>query len=631
MPTLLSLENLSLAYGLAPLLNQVNFHLESHERIGLIGRNGAGKSSFLKILEGTVQADSGRIIRASGLTVARLHQELPHQSDCSVYQMVAEGLAQTGQLLAEYHDLAQHLSDDPADLQRLESLHHRIDACQGWHFDQDIKQILQRLDLPADRKVAELSGGWQRRVALAKALILKPDVLLLDEPTNHLDIEAITWLEQQLLDYPGSLVFITHDRSLLTRLATRIVELDRGQLYSWPGDYDNFLRRKEEALAAEQKSHHEFDKKLEQEERWIRQGIKARRTRNEGRVRALKQLRQQRQERRTLENSASFAINTAQASGQCVIDAKNVCYAFESDKPLVNHFSIRIQRGDRLGLIGPNGVGKSTLLNLLLGKLTPQEGTVDHGTQLQIAYFDQLRERLDPTKSILDNVAEGRSSVMINGQEKHITSYLKEFLFHPARLQTPVSALSGGECNRLLLARLFTLPANVLVLDEPTNDLDIETLELLEELLAQYTGTLILVSHDRTFLDHIVTSSLIFEGNGQIQEFFGGYSDWQNYRQRQKTISPEPIAAQATRPKTVKKATKLSYKQQKALEELPRQIEALESEQARLSERMSEPSFYQQPAPDINHATNELRRLEQAIEDCYQQWQALTELEAQLA
>jgi len=527
MSNLITLENVSLAYGLGSLLDKVKFQISKGERVCLIGRNGAGKSSFLKIIEGVILPDGGSVWRAPHLRLARLAQELPQNITSTVYEFVAEGLSDIGKLLAAYHALIlrmEHAHTDK-DLVELEKLQHQLDAKNGWQFEQNIKTILTRLDLDPEKKVSELSGGWQRRAALAQALVISPDLLLLDEPTNHLDIEAIQWLEDQLVSCGIALLFITHDRALLQRLATRIIELDRGRLTSWPGDYQQFLLHKDEMLHAEQKQFADFDKKLAQEEVWIRQGIKARRTRNEGRVRALEAMRAERAKRRDVTGKASFNFNEAEKSGQLVIEAKNISHAF-NDINVIDDFSIRIMRGDKIGLIGPNGVGKSTLLNILLGNLTPQQGTVIQGTKLQVAYFDQLRQALDPEKTVIDNVAEGRESVEIGGKTLHIISYLADFLFTPQRALTPVKALSGGECNRLLLARLFTQPANLLVMDEPTNDLDIETLDLLEELINNYQGTLLLVSHDRTFLDNVVTSTLIFEGQGKIKEYVGGYQDW---------------------------------------------------------------------------------------------------------
>ena len=493
MSALISLEKIYLSYGHDPLLDHVDFQIQSGERVCLIGRNGAGKSSFLKVVDGSIKPDSGKIHRETGLEVVRLEQELPQEAHLTVYEVIA-------QVFEHY-------------------------AGEAWQAEQWIQEVIARLELTSTQKMTDLSGGWKRRVDLAKALVTQPHLLLLDEPTNHLDIEAIQWLEDQLLKFRGGILFITHDRSLLRRLATRIIELDRGQLTSWPGDYDNFLRRKEEMLSAEAHLNKEFDKKLAEEERWIRQGIQARRTRNEGRVRALKALRIERQQRRDILGKASLEINDAKQSGQLVIDAQHVSHRY-SDKTIIHDFSMRIMRGDRIGLLGPNGVGKTTLLNILLGKLLPEKGEVKLGTKLDIAYFDQSRATLDLEKSIVDNVAGGRTSLIINGKERHIVSYLADFLFPAQRLHAPVKTLSGGECNRLLLAKLFSLPANVLVMDEPTNDLDIETLELLEELLLQFSGTLLLVSHDRSFLDNIVTRTLAFEGNGKIGDYVGGYQDW---------------------------------------------------------------------------------------------------------
>ncbi len=526
---LILLDNISLAFGLDVLLDKIKFQIASGERVCLIGRNGAGKSSLLKIIEGLQLADTGTVWRKPHLRLARLAQELPQKSQATIYEFVAEGLAETGKLLTEYHALTHKLmhSHTKQDLKKLQSLQQAIDSQNGWQFEQTIQTILTRLELDPDQLVATLSGGWQRRAALAQALVTSPELLLLDEPTNHLDIEAIQWLEEQLVNWNIGLIFITHDRSLLQRLATRIVELDRGQLTSWPGDYDNFLRRKEEMLNAEHNQNAEFDKKLAQEERWIRQGIKARRTRNEGRVRALEALRKARSERREQQGKATFNLNEARQSGKLVIEAENITHYFNQNSPqqcVIEKFSLRVMRGDRIALLGPNGIGKSTLLNILLKNLEPSEGKVTQGTQLNIAYFDQLRETLDLEKTVIDNVTEGNDTIEINGKKRHIISYLGDFLFTPERALTPVKALSGGECNRLLLARLFSRPSNLLVLDEPTNDLDIETLELLEELLSQYQGTLLLVSHDRSFLDNVATSLLVFAGQGKIIEYIGGYS-----------------------------------------------------------------------------------------------------------
>lgn len=615
MSALISLEKIYLAYGSDPLLDHVSFQILPGERVCLIGRNGAGKSSFLKIIDGSVLPDTGKIHGETGLRISRLEQELPRDANLTVYEAVSQGLAETGKLLTEYHQLLQHFSGNDQELAQLEKLQHRIDANNAWQSEQYIQEVLTRLELTADDKIADLSGGWQRRVALAKALVIKPDLLLLDEPTNHLDIEAIQWLEEQLLNFNGGILFITHDRSLLRRLATRIIELDRGNLTSWPGDYDNFLRRKEEMLSAEATLNKEFDKKLAEEERWIRQGIKARRTRNEGRVRALEAMRKERQERREIQGKATLEVNDANKSGQLVVNAEHVSHHYDN-KIILNNFSIRIMRGDRIGLLGPNGTGKTTLLNILLGKIPPEKGLVKLGTKLEIAYFDQLRATLDPEKSILDNVASGRTSITINGKDRHVISYLTDFLFPSQRLHTPVKALSGGECNRLLLAKLFSLPANVLVMDEPTNDLDIETLELLEELLMQFSGTLLLVSHDRTFLDNIVTSTLVFEGNGKVSEYVGGYKDWL----AQVAKSPPPkLATKATATQPIK----TSSKEQKEFAALPAKIEQLEKQQAELLAKMGEPGFYQQPPDEMAKVTEKHKKLEQDIEQAYKRWEEL--------
>lgn len=626
MSNLITLNNVSLAFGLDPLLDHVKLQIASGERVCLIGRNGAGKSSLLKLIDGSIVPDSGEIWRKPALRLARLEQELPSEPHATVYQYVAGGLAETGRLLTAYHHLTQHLGHDSTedDLLQLQRLQHQIDASNGWQFEQTITTVLDRLELAADRPMSELSGGWQRRAALAKALVVAPELLLLDEPTNHLDISAIQWLEDQLLASNVGLLFITHDRALLQRLATRIIELDRGQLTSWPGDYGNFLRRKEELLNAESKQQSEFDKKLAQEEQWIRQGIKARRTRNEGRVRALKSLRIERSKRREVQGKVEFNLNEANKSGQLVLEAHHISHSYNG-QPIIKDLSLRIMRGDRVGLIGPNGSGKSTLLNLLLGKLAPQQGKVSIGTRLQVAYFDQLRQALDLNKTVLENVAQGHEMLEINGRKVHIISYLKDFLFTPERAMTPVKALSGGECNRLLLARLFSLPANLLVLDEPTNDLDIETLELLEELLNQYQGTLLLVSHDRAFIDNVVTSTLVFAGDGKVEEYVGGYQDWLQQSQYQvkngRPASNEPHKASVSKGEVKPKSgKKLSYKEQKELADLPLLIEKLETEQREIQKLIAGPQFYQQGQQTIADNMAKLAELETRIKQAYQRW-----------
>ncbi len=582
MSALISLEKIYLSYGNVPLLDQVDFQIHPKERVCLIGRNGAGKSTFLKVIEGSVSADSGKIHRATGLTVARLEQELPQDADLTVLDVLT-------QAYANY-------------------------SGETWQIERQIQEILLRLELSGSQKIADLSGGWKRRVDLAKALVTQPQLLLLDEPTNHLDIEAIQWLENQLLQFHGGILFITHDRSLLQRLATRIIELDRGQLTSWPGDYDNFLRRKQEMLSAEAHLNREFDKKLAEEERWIRQGIQARRTRNEGRVRALKAMREERQQRRDIQGKITLEINDAKQSGQCVIEAEKINHDF-GGKLIINNFTTRIMRGDRIGLLGPNGAGKTTLLNILLGKIAPNKGSLKLGTKLEIAYFDQLRASLNPEQSILDNVAGGRTSLTINGKERHVISYMSDFLFPPQRLSTAVKALSGGECNRLLLAQLFSLPANVLVMDEPTNDLDIETLELLEELLSQFTGTLLLVSHDRTFLDNIVTRIFAFEGDGKIGQYIGGYQDW-----LAQSPTTNITTKQITEKKISEKKSKNDFQDRKELSALINKVEKLEKQQKELFAQMAEPGFYEKSANDIDKVTKKLENIEKELEIAYERW-----------
>ncbi len=617
---LIMLDAVSLAFGLDVLLDKVKLQIAEGERVCLIGRNGAGKSSLLKIIEGSLLPDSGTVWRKPHLRFARLTQELPQESTATVYEFIAAGLAETGKLLSDYHALTQRLtySHTEQDLNQLQHLQQAIDTKNGWQFEQKINTILTRLELNPDLYVAKLSGGWQRRAALAQALVTSPELLLLDEPTNHLDIAAIKWLEDQLVSLGIGIVFITHDRSLLQRLATRIIELDRGQLTSWPGDYGNFLRRKEEMLNAEENQNAEFDKKLAQEERWIRKGIKARRTRNEGRVRALEALRQERSERRELQGKATFNLNEAKKSGKLVIEAEHITQHF-SQQCIIDHFSLRIMRGDRIALVGPNGIGKSTLLNILLKKIEPTQGTVTHGTKLQIAYFDQLRQALDLEKTVLDNVAEGNETIDVNGQKRHIISYLGDFLFTPQRALTPVKALSGGECNRLLLARLFSHPSNLLVLDEPTNDLDIETLELLEELLSTYQGTLLLVSHDRAFLDNVVTSTLLFESQGKITEYIGGYHDSLRQAKQKENAAPKKVIEKNTKEKPPV-AGKLNYKEQKELTELPNRIAALEAQQTELQTLTSDPAFYQKNAGEVAATMEALKKIEIELEQMYQRW-----------
>lgn len=622
MSNLITLDRVSLAYGLDALLDKIRLDIAAGERICLIGRNGAGKSSLLKIIEGTVLPDSGTVWRKPALRLAKLDQEVP-KTNKTVFEFVAEGLASTGDLLIKYHALIHNFSEahTQAELDELEKVQHQIEVIGGWQYEQEINTVLANLELNPDALVSTLSGGWQRRAALARALVVSPELLLLDEPTNHLDIEAIKWMENYLLNCKVALIFITHDRALLQRLATRIIELDRGQLTSWPGDYQNFLLRKAEMLHAEDRHNAEFDKKLAQEEKWIRQGIKARRTRNEGRVRALEALRRERKKRREVQGTVNMAVHAADMSGQLVVETHDISQEYNGQR-VIDRFSLRIMRGDRIGLVGPNGVGKSTLLNLLLNKIEPQSGNITLGTKLEIAYFDQLRAALDENKTVAENVTLGSDTLEINGEPRHIISYLSDFLFTPQRARTPVKALSGGERNRLLLARLFSKPSNLLVMDEPTNDLDIETLELLEDLLVNYPGTILLVSHDRQFIDNVVTSLLIFEGKGKITEFAGGYQDW--LQQQQKVIVSErpQKKIEIIKPES-KNKSRLSFKEQQELKELPLRIEQLEAEQQTLQARTMEPDFYQQSPEKIQQGMDALTALTLKLEVAYARWTEL--------
>ncbi len=624
---LLSFSDVSLAYGLNPLLDKVSFQLDRGERVCLIGRNGAGKSSLFRLITGEQPADEGELWYAPGLKIGQLPQELPEAGELKVYDVVAAGLTGVGELLAEYHALISGDMGD-AELARLEKVQSQLESKDGWRLGQLVDATLTRLGLPADKKMSELSGGWRRRVLLAQALVAEPDVLLLDEPTNHLDIHTIAWLEQVLLEFRGAVLFITHDRQFLQALANRIMELDRGQLIDWKGDYRSFLEHKEQELAAEATANALFDKKLAQEEVWIRQGIKARRTRNEGRVRALKAMRDERASRLERQGRASFQLETADVSGKRVIELENVSFAWPGQSPLVRNLTTNVLRGDRIGLIGNNGSGKSTLLKLMLGKLEPVSGAVKHGTKLEVAYFDQLRDQLDLERTVIDNISEGRDFIEIEGRQRHVISYLGDFLFSPERARTPVKALSGGERARLLLARLFSKPANVLVLDEPTNDLDVETLELLEDVLAEFKGTVLLVSHDRAFLDNVVTSSLVFEGNGNVREYVGGYADWLRQGGKIESLAewgtpeldaaaaatPEPVAA----PEPAAAKAKLSYKLQRELDELPALLEKLEAELEAIQQQVSDPEFYLQPheqtAPVVAALEGKQAELDQALE-----------------
>ncbi|KAF0809300.1 ABC transporter ATP-binding protein [Alcanivorax sp. S71-1-4] len=626
---LLTLRNLQLSFGAAPLLHDVSLTIDKGERLCLVGRNGAGKSTLMKIIAGELHPDDGSIEQAQGLRVARLEQDVPRGTEGSVFDVVAGGLGELGRLLGEYHQLTLQLGDgDDATLQRFETVQAAIDAHNAWDMSQRVETVLSRLTLEGDIGFAGLSGGMKRRVLLARALVQAPDILLLDEPTNHLDIDAIRWLEEFLRSFNATLVFITHDRAFIRALATRIIELDRGRLTSWPGDYQAYLDGKQAALDAEEKANAEFDKKLSREEAWIRQGIKARRTRNEGRVRALKALRNEFAARRNRQGTASLTVQDVARSGKLVIEAEHLSQRYDG-RQIIDDLSLTILRGDRIGIIGANGCGKSTLLKILLGRLTPDSGSVKLGTSLEVAYFDQLRDTLDEEKSVLENVTEGSDILTINGQPKHAIGYLQDFLFEPARARQPVKSLSGGERNRLLLAKLFTRPFNVLVLDEPTNDLDAETLDLLEEQLMQYTGTLLLVSHDREFIDNVVTSTLVFE-QGQINEYVGGYQDWLRQRaagepaaKAGKPPEDKKPAPKATASKTVKK---LSYSERLELEKLPAEIEQLEQQIEAVQARMSAPAFYQQDASAIAAVQQQLAELERTLETRFTRWEALDAL-----
>jgi ATP-binding cassette subfamily F protein uup len=619
---LITLQDLDYSVGGPLLLERVNFTVEPGERIALIGRNGAGKSTLLKLLSGDLKPDDGQVRVEGGRRVARLEQEVPAAAHGAVFDVVAEGLGDLGALLAQFHHLSHA---EPVDVQALERVQAKIEAAHGWSLDQRVSEVLERLGLDGEAAFDRLSGGLKRRVLLARALVSSPDLLLLDEPTNHLDIAAIDWLEGFLKAWAGALVFVTHDRRFLRALATRIVEIDRGQVTSWPGDWANYQRRREERLNAEAQEQQRFDKLLAQEETWIRQGIKARRTRDEGRVRRLEAMRRDRAARR--EQVGNVRMETAQssASGKKVIEARGVSFA-RGDQVIVRGFDTTILRGDRIGLIGPNGSGKTTLLKLLLGELQPDTGEVRLGTQLQVAYFDQYRATLREDWNAIENVAEGRDFIEIGGRRKHVLGYLQDFLFTPERARAPITRLSGGERNRLLLARLFAQPSNLLVMDEPTNDLDVETLELLEELLAEYEGTLLLVSHDRDFLDNVVTSTLVLQdgGAGSIGEYVGGYSDW--LRQRpQAPSAPQakslPVARTDTPAAPVRR--KLSYKDTRELEALPARIEALEKALAQLTSRMNDSAFYQQDGMAITAHNVAVASAQAELDAAYARWEEL--------
>ena len=624
---LLRLDTASLHYGTQVLLDEVDLTIRKGDKLGLLGRNGAGKTTLLRILAGEIPPDSGERWLRPGVRLARLEQTLPEADQTSVYNMVASGLEETGRLLGQYHQL---VLDENTDMDVLARVQQQLESVDGWNLQQRVETTISQLQLPADTPMGELSGGWRRRVALARALVTQPDILLLDEPTNHLDIPAIQWLEEQLQAFRGSLVLITHDRRFLQNVVNGIAELDRGHLSVWRGDYRGFLRHREQELEAEERANALFDKKLAQEEVWIRQGIKARRTRNEGRVRALQAMRQERNQRRERQGSASFGVESAGQSGKIVAELQGVSHAF-GDQVIIRDFSTIVQRGDRIGIVGPNGAGKSTLVKILLGELQPDAGQVKFGSKLEVAYSDQLRDTLDPDKNLIDNICGGQDFIEINGRKRHAISYLGDFLFSPDRVRTPARALSGGEQNRAVLARLFSKPANLLVLDEPTNDLDIETLELLEEILLNFEGTVLLVSHDREFMDNVVTSLLVLEGDGVITEHAGSYSDWEARgfslaSPSGGTAQPDPIGeneatAPAAPPRTGKR--KLSYKDQRELDGLPALIESMEQRQQQLEEAVSQADFYQRDHENVEQVLAELADVQAELEQAFTRWAEL--------
>jgi len=637
---LIRLRNIHLGFGGPAILDDVSLSIDAGERLCLLGRNGTGKSTLLKVVAAEIKPESGEIEYQQGLKLAVLEQQPRQDLTGSIFDIVSTGLGEPARYLRDYHHaLARFTEDDSernaTELQRAQD---QVDIHDAWQLNQRVEEVLSRMQLDGDQEYDTLSGGMKRRVLLAKALVIKPDILLLDEPTNHLDLEAINWLEEQLMAFNGALMFITHDRAFMRRLSTRIVELDRGMLTSYPCDYDTFLRRRQEQLQAEETANALFDKKLAQEEVWIRQGIKARRTRNEGRVRALEKMRVERQQRRQQVGNVSMKLAKAERSGKLVAEAENVSFNYEG-KPLIKGLNTTILRGDKIGILGPNGVGKTTLLKLLLGQLQPDEGRIETGTKLEIAYFDQLREQLDESASVVDNLSQGREFVEIDGKRKHVIGYLQDFLFAPERARSPVSMLSGGERNRLLLAKLFSKPSNILVLDEPTNDLDIETLELLEELVSNYQGTVLLVSHDREFVNNVVTGTLVFEGDAVVNEYVGGYDDWLRYSQSRASQpendsaildnetsnksagrSGQPITGEVT---DAAKAKKLSYKDQRELDALPALIEGYEQAIEELQRKMADPDFFRQDKDIIVDTQNLLADKQDKLSHCYARWEEL--------
>ena len=630
--SLISMHGAWLSFSDAPLLDNAELHIEDNERVCLVGRNGAGKSTLMKILNREQGLDDGRIIYEQDLIVARLQQDPPRNVEGSVYDFVAEGIEEQAEYLKRYHDISRLVMTDPSDknLNEMARVQEQLDHHNLWQLENRINEVLAQLGLDPNAALSSLSGGWLRKAALGRALVSNPRVLLLDEPTNHLDIETIDWLETFLKSFNGTIIFISHDRSFIRNMATRIVDLDRGKLVSYPGDYDQYLLEKEEALRVEALQNAEFDRKLAQEEVWIRQGIKARRTRNEGRVRALKAMRRERSERREVMGTAKMQVEEAARSGKIVFEMENVSYQVDG-KQLVNDFSAQVQRADKIALIGPNGCGKTTLLKLMLGQLQADSGRIHVGTKLEVAYFDQHRAELDPDKTVMDNLAEGKQEVLVNGKPRHVLGYLQDFLFHPKRAMTPVRALSGGERNRLLLARLFLKPSNLLILDEPTNDLDVETLELLEELIDGYQGTVLLVSHDRQFVDNTVTECWIFEGGGKIGRYVGGYHDARG-QQEQHLAFKQPVVKKteevvAPKAEIVKRGSnKLSYKLQRELEQLPQLLEELEAKLEALQAQVADAAFFSQPHDHTQKVLTDLSHAEQELEQAFERWEYLEAL-----
>ncbi len=629
---LIWINDVFIGFGGALLLDGVTLQIEDGEKIGLLGRNGSGKSTLMKLLVGDIVPDKGQLVRSNDVKIAMLPQDVPDDLPGTVYDVVASGSQEHVELLHEYHELTIQLQiargGDEGIMRKLEEVQHRIETCGAWHYHQRVETVLARTELDGNARFRILSAGLKRRVFLARALVHEPDLLLLDEPTNHLDISTILWLEDFLLKYEKTLMFVTHDRAFLQRLATRIIEIDRGRLISFVCNYKTYLERRQALLDAEEKERHEFDRKLVKEEVWIRQGVRARRTRDEGRVRALIAMREERAHRQEQAGVARLLIQEAQRSGRMVVDAEKVGYAW-NDKKIVEAFSTVIMRGDKVGIIGPNGCGKTTLLRILLGELTPQQGKVRLGVGMKIAYFDQLRAQLDEEKTLRENVADGNDTVGIDGSSRHVMGYLQDFLFSPGQIMAPVSTLSGGERNRLLLAKLFALPSNVLVLDEPTNDLDAETLELLEDRLLEYNGTMLMVSHDREFLNNVVTSTIVFEGEGRLQEYVGGYDDW--LRQRKEPVEPStsatPKEPRQKKAKLPKEKQKLSFKENRELDGLPQIIEALEDEKQHLTASLSSPEFYaSRDLAKINGVNDRLHALEKELDAAYHRWDELEKM-----